>query len=145
MNHTPNRSQDDDDDEFSILQHIDEPSPQSFTPRTAAKRAKDVIHIESNHQGRNLTATFQDIYEEDKKQDRTIHARSNIFADDDEEEGGEEDMTSNPFLAAAGSESPTTRPIMRRAKTLDIFDESLDFPGMGIPHFANVMGESDSD
>lgn len=154
MNHTPHR--DNDDDEFSITQMDNSQKNPPYTPRTAAKRAKDVIDRSKINPGRNLTTQFQDLLEEEKKQDqKTFKPSYNIFDDDDDDDDDEEEENDlaiskneniNPFLT--GSESPT-RPIMRRAKTLDIFDESLEFPRIGLPHYGsdnvNIGNDSDSD
>jgi hypothetical protein len=157
MNNTPHR--DDDENEFSISRDNDNDDIDKFqtlppyTPRTAAKRAKDFIDRSKINPGRNLTMQFQDLLEEEKKQEKTLVKSSfNIFEDDDDDDDEEDEFdtmkndNNNPFLN--GSESPTTRPIMRRAKTLDIFDDSLEFPRLEFPHleFDPVnMEDSDSD
>lgn len=153
MNNTPHRD-DDDENEFSILQDDDTDKLQKlppYTPRTAAKRAKDFIDRSKINPGRNLTMQFQDLLEEEKKQEKTtVKSSFNIFEDDDEEDDefdSSKNENINPFLN--GSESPTIRPIMRRAKTLDIFDESLEIPRLEFPHLefdpVNMGEDSESD
>lgn len=152
MNHTPHRENG--DDEFSITQMDNSQKNPPYTPRTAAKRAKDVIDRSKINPGRNLTTQFQDLLEEEKKQDqKKFKSNYNIFDDDDDDEEEEDNELAiskneniNPFFT--GSESPT-RPIMRRAKTLDIFDENLETPRLGLPYFGsdnvNISNDSDSD
>lgn len=152
MNHTPHRENG--DDEFSITQMDNSQKNPPYTPRTAAKRAKDVIDRSKINPGRNLTTQFQDLLEEEKKQDqKKFKSNYNIFDDDDEDEEEEDNDLAiskneniNPFFT--GSESPT-RPIMRRAKTLDIFDENLETPRLGLPYFGsdnvNISNDTDSD
>ncbi|GAA5802715.1 hypothetical protein HPULCUR_008189 [Helicostylum pulchrum] len=84
MNITPNRDgEDEEEDEFSVPRDEFESIQLPYTPRTAARRAKDRMDRSQISVGRNLTPKFQNIFDQEKQE--RPYKRSNYMFDGDDE------------------------------------------------------------
>ncbi|KAG2213920.1 hypothetical protein INT47_001189 [Mucor saturninus] len=123
MNRTPHRNDGDIElmeDELSVPRDEEMHTPQPpYTPRTAAKRAKDRIDRSqiAVHPGRDLTSRFQNIFDEEK-QDRPIYKQNHFLFEGEDENvdpfsDNDSSSSSRPSLAAAA----TTASIMNRTSS----------------------------
>lgn len=130
MNRTPNRNEIEvAEDELSVPrdQEIELHQQPPYTPRTAAKRAKDRIDRSqiSVHPGRDLTSKFQNIFDEEK-QDRPIYKPNNFLFEGDDE-------NVDPF---SDNDSSSSRPVMNRSTS---FNDTRKIAGL------NFVEDSDSE
>jgi hypothetical protein len=136
MDRTPHRHESSDGEDFSLVQGSQEDHPP-YTPRTAHRRARDRIDRSDPlpNPGRNLTMKFQDMLEEEKAQvGSPVKQTMDIFSNTPDSNRQQENV--NPFL---GSNSPPTRPVLRKAKTIDdIFSDQFAPSPMDSPEHVGI-------
>lgn len=157
MDRTPHRRESTSDGEdFSLVLGSQEDNPP-YTPRTAHRRARDRIDRSEPlpNPGRNLTMKFQNMLQEEKAQEGSPVKRNiDIFSDTPDSSTSQQENV-NPFLSNDNSQptatTTTTRPILRKAKTIDdIFSDHfepslIDSPEhIGI-HYSYEDDEDDED
>lgn len=136
MDRTPHRHDSSDGEGFSLLQGSPEDHPP-YTPRTAHRRARDRIDRSEPlpNPGRNLTMKFQNMLEEEKAKESPVKQNFDIFSDTPESNSQQENV--NPFFS--GSDSQPTRPVLRKAKTIDdIFSDHFAPSPMDSPEHIGI-------
>lgn len=131
MNITPNRDgEDEEEDEFSVPRDEFESIQLPYTPRTAARRAKDRMDRSQMSMGRNLTTKFQNIF--DQEQQEKPYKRSNYMFDGDDE-------NIDPF---SDNDSSSSRALMDR---IGSFNENRRMGGGGFSFVEDSDSESDNE
>lgn len=110
MNLTPHRDEIElAEDELSVQRDEETQQQPPYTPRTAAKRAKDRIDRSqiSVHPGRDLTSRLQNIFDEEK-QDKPFFKQKHFLLEGDDE-------NVDPF---SDNDSSSSRPVINRTTSL---------------------------
>ncbi|KAG2230245.1 hypothetical protein INT48_006247 [Thamnidium elegans] len=131
MNITPHRDDDDDDEEeeFSVPRDEFGSIQLPYTPRTAARRAKDRMDRSQISVGRNLTSKFQNIFDQEKQE--RPYKRSNYMFDGDDE-------NIDPF---SDNDSSSSRALLDR---IGSFNENRKMGG-GFSFVEDSDSESDNE
>lgn len=127
-----NEEEEEEDREFSVLESDEFDTTQQrppYTPRTAARRAKDRIDRSqiSVHPGRDLTSKFQNIFDEEKQERTPLFNRTSDYLFAGEEENVDpfpdnDSSSSRPLLSSRNTSFSETN--TRKIESLNFVEDS---------------------
>lgn len=118
MNRTPQRHDNSEVEEEELSIARDEDMQPPYTPRTAAKRAKDRIERSqiAVHPGRDLTSRFQNIFDEEK-QDRPMYKQNHFLFEGEDE--NVDPFSDNDSSSSSRPSVVATNSMMNRTTSFD--------------------------